>query len=89
MVVLNLTLRQAAEFRGQNVGFIFSELQHNTVLTGFVKIKSPLVVVQELRPAQRRERVLKALKPCECWSKSNAGSVFRRTKASDSRQERA
>lgn len=60
--VLNLTRRQAAEFRGQNIGFIFQSFNLIAVLSAFENVEYPLVMVQELRPAERRERVLKALK---------------------------
>jgi putative ABC transport system ATP-binding protein len=60
--VLNLTRRQAAEFRGQNIGFIFQSFNLIAVLTAFENVEYPLVMVQELRPAERREHVLKALK---------------------------
>jgi putative ABC transport system ATP-binding protein len=60
--VLNLTRRQAAEFRGQNIGFIFQSFNLIAVLTAFENVEYPLVMVQGLRPAERRERVLKALK---------------------------
>ncbi len=60
--VLNLTRRQAAEFRGQHIGFIFQSFNLIGVLTAFENVEYPLVMVQELRPAERRERVLKALK---------------------------
>ena len=59
--VLNLTRRQAAEFRGQNIGFIFQSFNLIAVLTAFENVEYPLVMVQELRPAERRDRVLKAL----------------------------
>jgi putative ABC transport system ATP-binding protein len=59
--VLSLTRRQAAEFRGQNIGFIFQSFNLIAVLTAFENVEYPLVMVQELRPAERRERVLKAL----------------------------
>jgi putative ABC transport system ATP-binding protein len=60
--VLSLTRRQAAEFRGQNIGFIFQSFNLIAVLTAFENVEYPLVIVQEIRPAERRERVLKALK---------------------------
>lgn len=60
--VLKLTRRQAAEFRGHNIGFIFQSFNLIAVLTAFENVEYPLVMVQELRPAERRERVLKALK---------------------------
>jgi putative ABC transport system ATP-binding protein len=59
--VAQLGRRQAAEFRGQNIGFIFQSFNLMAVLTAFENVEYPLVMVQELRPAERRDRVLKAL----------------------------
>ena len=59
--VLNLDRRQAAEFRGQNIGFIFQSFNLIAVLTAFENVEYPLVMVQELPLAERRDRVLKAL----------------------------
>jgi putative ABC transport system ATP-binding protein len=62
MDVFKLGRRQAAEFRGQNIGFIFQSFNLLAVLTAFENVEYPLVMVQELRPAERHDRVLKALK---------------------------
>jgi len=59
--VLKLDRRQAAEFRGANIGFIFQSFNLLAVLTAFENVEYPLVMVQEVRPAERRDRVLKAL----------------------------
>jgi putative ABC transport system ATP-binding protein len=59
--VVQLGRRQAAEFRGQNIGFIFQSFNLIAVLTAFENVEYPLVMVQEQRPAERRDRVLKAL----------------------------
>jgi putative ABC transport system ATP-binding protein len=59
--VLNLDRRHAAEFRGQNIGFIFQSFNLIAVLTAFENVEYPLVMVQELPLAERRDRVLKAL----------------------------
>jgi len=59
--VLGLDRRQAAEFRGQNIGFIFQSFNLIAVLTAFENVEYPLVMVQELPLAERRDRVLKAL----------------------------
>jgi putative ABC transport system ATP-binding protein len=59
--VLSLGRRQAAEFRGQTIGFIFQSFNLIAVLTAFENVEYPLVMVQEARPAERRDRVLKAL----------------------------
>jgi putative ABC transport system ATP-binding protein len=61
MDVLKLDRRQAAEFRGQNIGFIFQGFNLIAVLTAFENVEYPLVMVQELPLAERRDRVLKAL----------------------------
>ena len=60
--VVKLCRRQASEFRGQNIGFIFQSFNLIAVLTAFENIEYPLVMVQELPLAERRSRVLKALK---------------------------
>jgi putative ABC transport system ATP-binding protein len=59
--VVQLGRRQAAEFRGQNIGFIFQSFNLIAVLTAFENVEYPLVMVQDQRPAERRDRVLKAL----------------------------
>ena len=61
MDVVKLGRRQAAEFRGQNIGFIFQSFNLIAVLTAFENVEYPLVMVQELPLAERRDRVLKAL----------------------------
>jgi putative ABC transport system ATP-binding protein len=61
MDVVKLGRRQAAEFRGQNIGFIFQGFNLIAVLTAFENVEYPLVMVQELPLAERRDRVLKAL----------------------------
>ncbi len=61
MDVAKLGRRQAAEFRGQNIGFIFQSFNLIAVLTAFENVEYPLVMVQEQPPAERRDRVLKAL----------------------------
>ena len=59
--VLTLERRQAAEFRGQNIGFIFQSFNLIPVLSAYENVEYPLVMVQELPLAERRERVLKGL----------------------------
>lgn len=71
MDVLKLGRRQAAEFRGQNIGFIFQSFNLIAVLTAFENVEYPLVMVQELRPAERRDRVLKALQAVEMLEQKN------------------
>jgi putative ABC transport system ATP-binding protein len=63
--VAQLGRAQAAEFRGQNIGFIFQNFNLIPVLTAFENVEYPLVMVQELALAERRSRVLKLLKAVE------------------------
>jgi putative ABC transport system ATP-binding protein len=60
--VLQLERKQAASFRGQNIGFIFQSFNLLPVLTTFENVEYPLVMVQERTPMERRERVLRLLK---------------------------
>jgi len=69
--VVQLGRWQAAEFRGQNIGFIFQSFNLIPVLTAFENIEYPLVMVQELPLAERRSRVLKLLKAVEMLEQKN------------------
>lgn len=60
--VSQLERKAAAAFRGQNIGFIFQSFNLVPVLTAFENVEYPLVMVQEWPLAERRARVLKALK---------------------------
>jgi putative ABC transport system ATP-binding protein len=57
-----LERRAAAAFRGQTIGFIFQSFNLIPVLTAFENVEYPLVMVQDLPSAERRDRVLNALK---------------------------
>jgi putative ABC transport system ATP-binding protein len=59
--VVQLNRKQAAQFRGEQIGFIFQSFNLISVLTAFENVEYPLVMVQELPLAERRDRVLKAL----------------------------
>jgi putative ABC transport system ATP-binding protein len=71
MDVVKLGRRQAAEFRGQNIGFIFQSFNLIAVLTAFENVEYPLVMVQELPLAERRDRVLKALQAVDMLEQKN------------------
>jgi putative ABC transport system ATP-binding protein len=60
--VVELARRQAAEFRGQNIGFIFQSFNLLPVLSAFENVEYPLVMVQDRPLVERRSRVLKLLK---------------------------
>ncbi|KAA3620478.1 MAG: ABC transporter ATP-binding protein [Calditrichaeota bacterium] len=53
--------REAAQFRGENIGFIFQNFNLLPVLTVFENIEYPLVMVQNVAEKERRERVLRLL----------------------------
>ena len=59
--VTNLDRKQAAAFRGENIGFVFQNFNLIPVLTVFENIEYPLVMVQNLPAGERRTRVLELL----------------------------
>ena len=56
-----LERRAAAVFRGRTIGFIFQEFNLIPVLTAYENVEYPLLLVQHVGPAERRERVLALL----------------------------
>jgi putative ABC transport system ATP-binding protein len=56
-----LDRRAAAVFRGRTVGFIFQEFNLLPVLTAYENVEYPLLLVQHVGFAERRERVLALL----------------------------
>jgi putative ABC transport system ATP-binding protein len=59
--VARLDRREAAEFRGHHIGFIFQSFNLIPVLTAFENVEYPLVMVQDLAAPERRKRVLRLL----------------------------
>jgi putative ABC transport system ATP-binding protein len=53
--------KNAAVFRGTNIGFIFQNFNLLPVLTVFENVEYPLIMVQNIPEKERRERVLKYL----------------------------
>ncbi len=53
--------RDAAQFRGDNVGFIFQNFNLLPVLTVYENVEYPLVMVQNVPENQRKERVMRLL----------------------------
>jgi len=53
--------KDAAIFRGTNIGFIFQNFNLLPVLTVFENVEYPLIMVQNIGEKERRERVLKYL----------------------------
>ena len=60
--VYNLNRKQAAAFRGGNIGFIFQEFNLIPILTDFENIEYPHLMVQNWPSGKRRERTLELLK---------------------------
>ena len=59
--VVQLGRRDAAAFRGENIGFVFQSFNLIAVLTSFENVEYPLVMVQNKPPGERRTRVLELL----------------------------
>ncbi|MCK5464952.1 MAG: ABC transporter ATP-binding protein, partial [Bacteroidales bacterium] len=53
--------KEAAVFRGTNIGFIFQNFNLLPVLTVYENVEYPLIMVQNIPQNERRERVLKYL----------------------------
>lgn len=51
----------AADFRGQNIGFVFQEFNLLPVLTAYENVEYPLVMVQRWSPEARRKRIMEML----------------------------
>ena len=59
--VTRLERRQAAAFRGAQIGFVFQSFNLIPVLTALENVEYPLVMVQDRPPSERRARVLELL----------------------------
>lgn len=59
--VSTLDRRQAAQFRGRNLGFVFQDFNLIPVLTAAENIEYPLLMVQHRPAPERRERVERLL----------------------------
>jgi putative ABC transport system ATP-binding protein len=56
-----LDRKEGAAFRGKHLGFIFQDFNLIPVLTVYENIEYPLIMVQNIPPAERRERVSKMI----------------------------
>jgi putative ABC transport system ATP-binding protein len=59
--ITKLSRRQAADFRGKNIGFIFQDFNLIPVLTVFENVEYPLQMVQNWPVEKRRQRVRELL----------------------------
>ena len=57
----NMTRTQRANFRGENIGFIFQSFNLIPVLSVYENIEYPLIMIQNLGEEERKSRVLKLL----------------------------
>jgi len=53
--------KEAAQFRGNNIGFIFQNFNLMPVLTVYENVEYPLIMVQSIPHNERRDRILKYL----------------------------
>ena len=58
----DLTRKEAAAFRGKNLGFIFQDFNLIPVLTVYENVEYPLLIVQSVPAEKRKERVNSLLK---------------------------
>ena len=61
MEVSELNRKDAARFRGKNIGFIFQSFNLIPILTAFENVEYPLIMVQSIPGAERKKRVLELL----------------------------
>ncbi|MDD2383588.1 MAG: ABC transporter ATP-binding protein [Sulfurospirillaceae bacterium] len=59
--VTSLNRTQRANFRGENIGFIFQSFNLIPVLSVYENIEYPLIMVQNLDESERKKRILKLL----------------------------
>jgi putative ABC transport system ATP-binding protein len=59
--VLKLDRHESAQFRGDNLGFIFQDFNLIPVLTVFENIEYPLIIVKNTPSGERRKRVMAVL----------------------------
>ena len=59
--IARLDRKESAAFRGSHLGFIFQDFNLIPVLTVYENIEYPLLMVQNVPPAERRERIEKLL----------------------------
>ena len=59
--VLKLDRHESAQFRGDNLGFIFQDFNLIPVLTVFENIEYPLIIVKNTAAGERKKRVMAVL----------------------------
>jgi putative ABC transport system ATP-binding protein len=56
-----LDRKEGATFRGNHIGFIFQDFNLIPILTVYENIEYPLIMVQNIQPQERRERISQLL----------------------------
>ncbi len=59
--IARLDRKASAAFRGRHLGFIFQDFNLLPVLTVYENIEYPLIMVQNIQPKERRERISRLL----------------------------
>src|SRR4030042_1088542 len=59
--VVGLGRKESAAFRGKHLGFIFQDFNLIPVLTVYENIEYPLIMVQNIAPQERKERISRLL----------------------------
>ena len=59
--VAGLNRKESASFRGKHLGFIFQDFNLLPVLTVYENIEYPLIMVQNIEPQERKERISRML----------------------------
>lgn len=59
--IIGLDRKQAADFRGKNIGFVFQDFNLIPVLTVFENVEYPLLMVQNWPVQDRKDRVMELL----------------------------
>jgi putative ABC transport system ATP-binding protein len=63
--VIGLGRKESAAFRGRHLGFIFQDFNLIPVLTVYENIEYPLIMVQNIAPRERKERISRLLAAVE------------------------
>jgi len=61
VAISQLDRKNAAKFRGDNLGFIFQNFNLLPVLTAYENVEYPLIMVQDVPKNERKERILSLL----------------------------
>ncbi|MDD5167682.1 MAG: ABC transporter ATP-binding protein, partial [Syntrophales bacterium] len=59
--VAHMDRKESAAFRGKHLGFIFQDFNLISVLTVYENIEYPLLMVQNVAPAERKDRIPRLL----------------------------